>query len=363
MIHRPLERDPALDLFRGLASLALFNLAFLSNFVEVGFYVPDTAGLPGRLAAKALLAGVYTGVPAMDLLFVLSGYLLYKTLLTTRERPLALLWRRYRRFLPLYLMVSVPAFVYAGANITNIISHVALLDLYNFSPFVYQISSQANYYLYFAFVCAALAASGIQRSVLSRPFLPLALGAGFGLGIALADAPEGLNFHFLGFFHGAAVAALLSNGRLRPLAWLRRTSSRIALVALFAAFAWFLWRTRQNEFLPLLTRIDARTFLLLAGVQLLGGLLLLSCIGQNGPRSWITLPGCLLGRASLSFFLSWCLYGLVLGRGIHVFHQPTTGTMLFLYATTLSASLLLAWFFFRYFEWHAQPETQTQFPD
>ena len=51
------SRVPALDGLRGLASLALFNLAFLSNYVEVGFYVPDGAGLPGRLAAKALLAG------------------------------------------------------------------------------------------------------------------------------------------------------------------------------------------------------------------------------------------------------------------------------------------------------------------
>lgn len=345
------SRVPALDGLRGLASLALFNLAFLSNYVETGFYVPDGAGFPGRLAAKALLAGVYTGVVAMDLLFILSGYFLYKALLTTPQRPLAMLWRRYRRFLPLYLMVSIPAFVYSGAGLRDIVGHVALLDLYNFGAFVYQISSQANYYLYFAFVCVALAAAGVRRSLLARPLFPVALGACFGLGIAFCGAPGTLNYHFLSFFYGAAVAALSVGRTSQACARLHRMPARIVLALLLAALAWWLWRTRQDEFIPLLVRVDWRTLLLLTGVQVLGSLLLWSLSGAaSGAPGGLMLPGCLLGRASLSFFLSWSLYGLVLGRSVHVFARQTPWTLLFLYASTLAASLLLTWFFFKYFE-------------
>lgn len=342
-------RDQALDGLRGLASLALFNLAFLSGFVEVGFYVPDTAGPLGRLAAKALLVGVYTGVPAMDLLFVLSGYFLYKALLERQRGPLHLLWRRYKRFWPLYLIVSVPAFVYGGARLPAIAGHLALLAPYDCGSFVYQIASKANYYLYFAFVCAALAACG--RRLPACPATPAVLGAACAAAISLAGASERLNFHFLGFFYGAFVAALLAD-RDRPLAaWLRRPPTRIALLALLAAASWYVWHSRVDEFIPLLARIDARTFVRATAFHLLGGLLVLSLAGAAaGPPGRLLRPCRLLGRASLSFFLAWSLYGFVLGRSVHAFPRPTTWTMLFLYAATLGASLVLTWFFSRYFE-------------
>jgi peptidoglycan/LPS O-acetylase OafA/YrhL len=115
--------------------------------------------------------------------------------------------------------------------------------------------------------------------------------------------------------------------------------------------AWPVWRTRQDEFIPLLVRVDWRTLLLLTGVQVLGSLLLWSLAdAAPGAPGGLQLPACLLGRASLSFFLGWSLYGLVLGRSVHVFTRQTPWTLLFLYAATLAASLLLAWFFFRFFE-------------
>lgn len=348
--YRAQARNPAFDLLRAAASLCLFNLAFFSSFVETGFYLPETPGLLGKIASRIFLAAVYTGLPAMDLLFALSGFFLYREVLKAEKTPLSFLFARYKRFLPLYLAASIPAFVYSSATPESILSHVLLLDLYNFGPFIYEISSKANYFLYFSFLCVFFLALRPKSALFARPFFPIMTAAAFGCAIFLLHDPGLLNLHFLSFFYGALAATLCSEKSPPVSAFLRTPLAKAILVLVAAWYASFLWNTRQNEFLPLLARIDLRTFLLLTGEQAILLLLLLAFAGPATPPGKTSLPARLFGMASFSFFISWSLYGMILGGSVKVFAQRTAFTMLFQYAAALSVSLLLAWFLFHFFE-------------
>lgn len=93
----------------GLRGFAVF-LVFLVHYTSLS--APWVTGAGLRAFTKAIHAIGNTGV---DLFFVLSGYLIYGSLMAREQGYSAFLWRRVRRIYPAFIVVFV---LYVGLSLT-----------------------------------------------------------------------------------------------------------------------------------------------------------------------------------------------------------------------------------------------------
>jgi len=200
---------PGLDGLRGLACLMIFNVHFFAQFADVSYFV-DPNGL-----LHEILHALHSGSHGVDVFFVVSGYLIYGSL--TRKRPnlFRFLVERYKRLLPVVLVINIPALYWVNANAKEIVDNVFFLDLFG-SKLVTFVSWALVYEMYFYLLC------GVWLIVLGRgkngpPWLSwLALCALFvANSLYFKITPVLSDWRFVGFFVGIGLAMLRADPRGR----------------------------------------------------------------------------------------------------------------------------------------------------
>lgn len=200
---------PGLDGLRGLACLMIFNVHFFAQFADASYFVqPD-----GLL--HEMLHTLHSGSHGVDVFFVASGYLIYGSL--TRKRPnlFQFLVERYKRLLPVVLVINIPALYWVNANWKEVVDNVFFLDLFG-SKLVTFVSWALVYEIYFYLLC------GVWLIVLGRGKNGPPWSSWFALCILFVAnslyfklTPVLSDWRFVGFFVGIGLAMLRADPRGR----------------------------------------------------------------------------------------------------------------------------------------------------
>ena len=211
----------------GLRGVAV-TLVFLQHYTVQAQQI----GLPPGFTAWFAAAFRSYGNLGVELFFVLSGYLIYGSLVRSRPPFLAFMARRYQRIYPAFLVVFLlalpiayaspsaskvpegawPAAVYFAANLSLVAGLVPM-------PRVVDVAWSLSYEMFFYVATAALVL-GLGLGLASarvRIGVILAMGTAF-IGLALAGVPW-LPIRMLPFFAGMLLAEGLGKSVPAWLAW------------------------------------------------------------------------------------------------------------------------------------------------
>lgn len=214
---------PSMEGLRGFAVTLVFFVHYISQ-VE-----PWLASAPNvvRLARSLQVVG-NSGV---DLFFVLSGYLIYGTVLSREQPFLAFMRRRVRRIYPaflavftLYLVLSLavpsesklPAG--AGPALGFIVQNLLLLPgIFPLEPLITVAWSLSYEMFYYLVTPLAVAGLGMRRLSASRRLAIVALPAAAYVLLSLAGVLNGLLVRLIMFIAGILLFEALNDLRWRPL--------------------------------------------------------------------------------------------------------------------------------------------------
>ncbi|WP_337267386.1 acyltransferase family protein [Oryzifoliimicrobium ureilyticus] len=268
-------------------------LRAIAALAVVGFHISETYGL-----------GLQAGAAGVDIFFVISGFIMWVTTNDRRMTPGDFLWRRIRRIVPLYWIVTVTTFALAswkpqfffGAVVTlvNLAGSLVFLPVIHddaLKPIVMQgwtLSYEMFFYLVFSIT---LVFQGKKRLI-------CLLGLLFAIVAFHPFAGEGYAAIFsepiiLEFAAGLAIGALWTSGWRMPF-----------FIALAAAIVGLLMFPLMDLAAPHLDRA------LRWGVP--AGLLLLGVVFMERERTAPHLPLLhYLGDASYSIYIWHVLAGIV----------------------------------------------------
>ena len=209
---------PGLDGLRGLACLMIFNVHFFAQYAQENYFIA-----PQGLLYQVLRA-LHSGSHGVDVFFVVSGFLIYGSL--TRKRPgLAhFLLERYKRLLPVVLVINIPALYWMNASWKEVADNLLFLDFFG-SRLVTFVSWALVYEMYFYLLCCVWLivlrrftlgpAGGEQRP----PWISWGLLTGLFIAncLYLRVTPILSDWRFAGFFVGIGLAMLRADQRGRKL--------------------------------------------------------------------------------------------------------------------------------------------------
>lgn len=207
---------PGLDGLRGLACLMIFNVHFFAQYSQQNYFIAPEGFL------YEVLRALHSGSHGVDVFFVVSGFLIYGSL--TRKRPglAQFLLERYKRLLPVVLVINIPALYWMNASWKEVADNLLFLDFFG-SRLVTFVSWALVYEMYFYLLC------GVWLIVLRRftcpedakrpPWLSWALLTGLFIANCLyfRVTPILSDWRFAGFFVGIALAMLRADPRGRKL--------------------------------------------------------------------------------------------------------------------------------------------------
>jgi peptidoglycan/LPS O-acetylase OafA/YrhL len=348
---------PLIDILRGVAALWVVFYHVLALKPWPGFPTTGLASLPRY------------GWSGVDLFFVISGFVIGKTVLDahTASQQSGLPWRRLyaerrlRRIVPLYLATAalyvvffMPTLMWDGWNgLRHIGSHV--LFVHNIwhethgsinSP-SWSVGLEMQFYLLMAFAAPWLARSGVVKIVL----VWLAVGVGWRYGSTLVF-PPGSSSPIIQFIYssqlpgtldefvcGIAIAKLLQAGQLRF------TPTRFALWAMAAlvllSAAWVTVPDEGSYWQSVPAVVGWRTLAAMAFAAVLGCVVMLP-VRSAGQAQALLKPLCYFGTISYGIYL-WHMPVL----HVLIEKSPFQGPRL-LAATVLSTVVLasLSWYGF-----------------
>jgi peptidoglycan/LPS O-acetylase OafA/YrhL len=353
---------PGLDGLRGLACLMIFNVHFFAQFADVSYFVqPD-----GLL--HEMLHALHSGSHGVDVFFVVSGYLIYGSL--TRKRPnlFRFLVERYKRLLPVVLVINIPALYWVNANIKEIVDNVFFLDLFG-SKLVTFVSWALVYEMYFYLLC------GVWLIVLGRGkngppwFSWLVLCALFTANsLYFKLTPVLSDWRFVGFFVGIGLAMLRADPRGRRVFEMVPRGVWPVCLAVLALACW-LWSqdvvgtlSSKSPALALgyFTLFDLFVALLVASLVNAAGVKpspdrhlapgrAFSGVSSAGGGILVWTPLRCIGAVSYSLFLLHTQWGLPLATTL--FGKPASLAGLALhYGLSLGVSFVLAAFLYMHLE-------------
>lgn len=344
-------RLDALDGLRAIAALHVFLVHYVALF---GFLLAE-----GSVTARSLRAAFTNGFQGAYLFFVLSGFLIYRSLLR-RPQPLrAYLRRRVRRIYPtfaavfvLYLALSalfparskIPA---TGAGEYLLANAMLLPGVVPIRPIVtvaWTLSYEIAFYLGLGILVSGLGMRSWSASARGLFFVGMAalyLAVGNAAGLQLGP--------FLMFLPGIFLLDILDQRRSRrlpPPPVDPRPLIPLLLAAILAGVALAGFRGPAGGFAA-----TAATFRAHAGIGILFGILLWMSLGGSERFSRVCLwrPLRWLGEISYSFYL---IHGLVLGAIAMVLRPmlPSGGELAWLFWAGLlpavAAAAAVAWLLF-----------------
>lgn len=341
------KRYLALDGLRGLAALMIFNTHFLAQYADRNYFLqPDS--LPWHVAKT-----LHSGLVGVDVFFMLSGLLTYLSIVHKRPTAANFVLSRYRRLLPVIAAVGVPALCFGVVSVSTrqIVDNIFFLKLFPETTFVNPVTWALTYEMYF-YLFALVWFVLLGRLPFFRgtgPFLSLC-------GLLLANIIFLRRFgvysdvRFLGFFYGIGIGMLLSSpGGRRVITHAPWRAWPVFLACILAcSFVWGYEPTQRRIFTVWWLNFGFYTALDLSIAGLL--LCLLAMEAADRRSIWGTRPMRLLGIVSYSLFMTHAPWGLPLGRTLSVTDASGFGSLLWVYAVSLAASLALAVFLFAFLE-------------
>mgnify|MGYP000851697190 CR=1 FL=1 len=341
------KRYHALDGLRGLAVLMIFNTHFLAQYADRDYFLQ-----PGSLPYH-LTKTLHSGLVGVDIFFMLSGLLTYLSIFHKHPSAPAFVLGRYRRLLPVIVAVAIPALCFGVATVSTrqIVDNIFFLKLFPETTFVNPVTWALTYEMYFYLLAL------VWFVLLGRLRLFRGARAFAGLwGLLLANVIFLRRFgvysdvRFLGFFYGIGLGMLLANetGR-RLISQIPWQAWPVCLAGVATcSFAWGYGPTQHIIFTGWWWNFAFYTVLDLA---ITGLILCLTAMEATGKCSvWGTRPMRLLGIVSYSLFMSHAPWGLPLGRALSVSDASGPGSLAWVYAVSLLASLALATFLFVFLE-------------
>lgn len=331
------QRIPGLDAWRGLGVLFLFNLLFFGNFTAEMQAWAAGAGLLEKIAGRVADLLFSSGVLGFDILFMVSGVLIFRKASRDDTRPLSLPTGLYARLLPFLAVTGIPFLAYRAISPADYLRSLLLLEPMNVpSPFLRALE-QANAFLLFY----ALAALWLLLARRAR----ISLAWGWTVGAASMAAftvqePRWLpvNAHFLSFFWGIGVAWVVHRWK-GP----RRLPGWAGAALLLAAAFWCrkLSAARGDDLYFLMDAHDWASLASALQVQAILAAALACSLTREG--FWrAAVPVRALGRASNSFFMVMLLWSFTLTRAYADLFPGQIASAAFLYAATLAMTLALA---------------------
>lgn len=331
------QRIPGLDAWRGLGVFFLFNLLFFGNFTAEMQTWAAGAGLLEKIAGRVADLLFSSGVMGLDMLFMVSGVLIFRKASCDDARPLSLATGLYARLLPFIAVSGIPFLAYGAISPGGYFRNLLLLEPLNVpSPFL-RAFAQANAFLLF-YALAALWLLLARRARISHAW-GWAAGAA---AVALLTVQElrwlPVNGHFLSFFWGIGVAWAVR----------RREGSRhlpgwAGAALLLAAALWCrrLSAARGDDLFFLMDAHDWASLGIALQVQAILAAALACSLAQGG--FWQAAAPCrALGRVSNSFFMVMLLWSFTLTRAYSHLFASQIASAAFLYAATLAMTLALA---------------------
>lgn len=331
------QRIPGLDAWRGLGVFFLFNLLFFGNFTAEMQAWAAGAGLLEKIAGRVADLLFSSGVMGFDMLFMVSGVLIFRKVSRGDTPPLSLTTKLYARLLPFLAVAGIPFLAYGAISPGGYFRNLLLLEPMNVPSTFQRALVQANAFLLF-YALAALWLLLARRARIS-PAWGWAAGAAAMAVIAVQGLPWlPVNGHFLSFFWGIGVAWLVRrwNGSGRLPGW-----AGAALLIAAALWCRKLSAARGDDLYFLM---DAPGWASLASALQVQAILAaaLACSLTQGSFWQAAAPCRALGRASNSFFMTMLLWSFTLTRAYADLFASQIASAAFLYAATLGMTLALA---------------------
>jgi peptidoglycan/LPS O-acetylase OafA/YrhL len=338
---------PGLDGLRGLACLMIFNVHFFAQFADASYFTA-----PGS-ALHSLIHAFHSGSHGVDVFFVVSGFLIYGSLARKRPTLARFLLERYKRLLPVVLVVNIPALYWVNADWKMIADNVLFLNLFG-ARLVTFVSWALIYEMYFYLLCGAwLIVLGCGRD--GPPWRSWALITGLYVANSLYFHVNPIlsDWRFVGFFVGLGLGMLKADPRgSRLFAKIPPAFQPVGLAAL--GLACWLWSRDFTGTLSAVSPALALGYFIL--FDLVAALLVASLAnaaqsgkGGSGGGLLAWTPLRVVGAVSYSLFLLHTQWGLPLANAL--FGRPGSLPGLWLhYGLSLGVSLALAAFLYLHLE-------------
>lgn len=346
---------PGLDGLRGLACLMIFNVHFFAQYAAASYFVS-----PGGFLHQALHA-LHSGSHGVDVFFVVSGYLIYGSIVRKRPTLFNFILERYKRLLPVVLVINIPALYWVNATWKEVVDNVFFLQLFD-SRLVTFVSWALAYEMYFYLLC------GVWLIVLKRgrngpPWTSYVLLAALYVANSLwfHVNPTLSDWRFAGFFVGMGLAMLRADARGRKVfqavppgiwpvclgilglgcwLWSRDFVGTLSATSPALALGYFVAY-------DLVVAVLVASFVNAADARTSPAGKAVSSARNSGPFSWTPLR--MVGAVSYSLFLVHTQWGLPLANTL--FGKPASLAGLALhYGLSLGLSLALAAFLFLHLE-------------
>lgn len=335
---------PGLDGLRGLACLMIFNVHYFAQFAPRDYFTEPGSPL------HAILRVLHSGSHGVDIFFVISGYLIYGSIRRKRPGLLSFLLERYKRLLPVILVVNVPALYWIDANWREVVDNVFFLRLFPDSRMVTFVTWALVYEMYFYLLCGAWLIAG-RRGRDRAPW------ASFGLLAALFVAnslffkvnPVLSDWRFVGFFIGLGLAMIEEGPRGKAL--LARVRPGVWPVCLgLILVACLLW---SRDALAVPTSISPALGLAYFTLFDLVAALLMASFPrgrQDGFTPFAWRGPRVFGAVSYSLFLMHTQWGLPLAARLFPLAPSGPAGLLAHYLWSLGLTFILAVFLFAHLE-------------
>lgn len=331
------QRIPGLDAWRGLGVFFLFNLLFFGNFTAEMQAWAAGAGLLEKIAGRVADLLFSSGVLGFDMLFMVSGVLIFRKASCDDTRPLSLPTGLYARLLPFLAVAGIPFLAYRAISPADYFRSLLLLEPMNVpSPFLRALE-QANAFLLF-YALAALWLLLARRARISHAW-GWAVGAVTMAAFSLQELRWlPVNGHFLSFFWGIGVAWVAQRWK-----GCRRLPGWAGAALLIAAALWCR-KLSAARGADLYFLMDGHDWASLASALQVQSILAaaLACSLTPGGFWQAAAPCRVLGRASNCFFMVMLLWSFTLTRAYADLFANQIASAAFLYAVTLGMTLALA---------------------
>jgi len=342
------SRFASIEGLRAWAIIMVFNVHFFAQYYRQSYFLtPDSM-------AEKIFQVLHSGYIGVDLFFVISGFLIYRSLCKNNPSPVKFFEGRINRLLPAHILVllwvSSSSFKLKNFLINVVFLPVFIKDTVNYNYVTWSLGWEwLFYFLIFIvfsiskrksdrYLISLIAALGILAFIfqwLAAPKLEI-------FRLIIPDAGR-----FLAFFVGVLVALIESGMKpliSRHIRVLCITSIIALLIILLMSLLW----TYKDEVIQQ-NNIWRNSFFIT--VSLCFGLILLRVVTIKGTLNQILefKPFRMLGQISYSFYLVHAIIGIPLSLQIFPFID-TFQKMIISYIVSILVTFFLATFIFYYFE-------------
>ena len=344
------NRNKGIEGLRAIAVLMVFNSHVLSYFYFNNFYIDNN---PFLLAVFKFIQSGHFGV---DIFFVISGYLIYKTTLKSEPTFFQYFRRRFMRLMPAHLMVLAYV-IPSGFLLINVIENIFFLPAFirnipSYNFVTWSLGWEWLFYLSFfiLFKILRIVSRGcfISGIILFMTLLFLLTCPDLPVAMHLKDKYDiPIPGRFFGFFIGAFVAQLTMSASYKN-SW-----KQVSLASLCGLIGFIFWTWVYSDYRETpqfnsyyILNLYFLILDLLVGMTILG--LVFSARKTLVSRLLTLTPFRVLGQISYSFYLVHAVIGIPLA--IRLIDADNLHKILLIYISSLIICFVISSILFLVFE-------------